>query len=159
MSINEASEHRSQELIDLISEASLKKITRIGKDGTLEEIITNDPETIYWKTQIVNSPTFARFVLELKNFENLANQAKNNMSDSRAFILSEQIKDIVQSLKYSVDSKSSESLRNEHNTQSTLIDKLNRTKIEKSFTIRDTVKKSMFAAFLGKSESNDITNS
>ena len=52
--------------------------------------------------------------------------------------------------------KSSESLRNERNTQSTLVDKLNRVKIEKSFSTNEDLKKGIFASLIGKKQTQDM---
>ena len=157
MSYEDTPERKNQDIIDLLTESAQKITHKVNEDGTISQTLINDPETIYWKTQIVNSPTFARFVLELKNFERLSRQTVNNMSGDRARVLSAQISEIVSSFRYSVDAKSSESLRNERNTQSTLIDKLNRVKIEKSFSTKEDLKKGIFASLIGKKESQDAS--
>ena len=156
MSYEDTPERKNQDIVDLLTEASQRRTEKINEDGSITQTLINDPETIYWKTQIVNSPTFARFVLELKNFERLSKQTVNNMSGDRARVLSEQILEIVSSFRYSVDAKSSESLRNERNTQSTLVDKLNRVKIEKSFSTNEDLKKGIFASLIGKKQTQDM---
>ena len=156
MSYEDTPERKNQDIVDLLTEASQRRTEKINEDGSITQTLINDPETIYWKTQIVNSPTFARFVLELKNFERLSKQTVNNMSGDRARVLSEQISEIVSSFRYSVDAKSSESLRNERNTQSTLVDKLNRVKIEKSFSTNEDLKKGIFASLIGKKQTQDM---
>lgn len=72
------------------------------------------------------------------------------MSPQRAEVMSNQIMDIVTSYKRSTDAKSSESLRDKHNTQSTLIDKINRGKIERAITLKGEAKASMMDGFMGK---------
>ena len=146
---------KNQDIVDLITEAAQVKVQKIEPDGTITETLINDPEIIYWKTHIVNSTTFARFVFELKNFERLSKQAINNMSPDRARVLSQQIAEIVSSFRSSIDAKSSESLRNEKTTQSTLVDKLNRVRIEKSFSSKEDMKKGIFASLIGKKESEN----
>lgn len=148
-------EPKQQDIVDLITESAQKIEIITHPNGTQTKVLTNDPETVYWKTQIVNSPTFARFVYELKNFERLANQAMNHMSKERGMILHEQIKEIVSAFKYSVDAKSSESMDGKMITQNTLIDKLNRVRIEKSLNIKENVKNSLFSSLMGKKESSD----
>ena len=105
MSYEDTPERKNQDIVDLLTEASQRRTEKINEDGSITQTLINDPETIYWKTQIVNSPTFARFVLELKNFERLSKQTVNNMSGDRARVLSEQILEIVSSFRYSVDAK------------------------------------------------------
>ena len=143
------------DLIDIIIEASQSVETVETEEGQTQKQLVLDPERVYWKTHIVNSPTFARFVYELKELEHLALQCKNHMSWKRAEVLKTQIMNLVASFKYSIDAKSSESLRDKNNTQSTLIDKINKNKIEKAYTIKDDAKKSIWSGLVG----NDVERS
>ena len=72
------------------------------------------------------------------------------MSKPRAKVMAQQIMAIGASFRRSIDAKSSESLRDKLNTQSTLIDKLNRTKSERAITFKGEMKRSLKDAFLGK---------
>ena len=142
MSYDQSPDQTQKDLIDLLTESAQKIIEQEGEDGKIAKVLVTDPETIYWKTQIVNSPNFSRFVFELKNFERLAKEAKNHMSKERAIVLEKQINEISIAYRYSIDAKSFETLRNRHNTQSNLIDKLNRVKIEKSILVNEKDKQS-----------------
>jgi len=149
------SEKTHNDLIDIIIEGS-QTIEEVEQaDGKMAKQLVLDPEKIYWKTHIVNSPTFARLVFELKEFEHLAIQAFNFMYRARALVFAEQITEIVKSFKYSIDAKSSESIRDVNNTQSTLIDKINRNKIEKAYTIKGDAKKSFMDGLLGREAENE----
>jgi len=77
------------------------------------------------------------------------------MYRARALVFAEQITEIVKSFKYSIDAKSSESIRDVNNTQSTLIDKINRNKIEKAYTIKGDAKKSFMDGLLGREAENE----
>ncbi len=138
------------DLIDIIIEASQNIEEIETEEGKFTKQLILDPERIYWKTHIVNSPTFARFVYELKELEHLAIQCKNHMSWKRAEVIMNQIKNLVSSFKYSIDAKSSESLRDKNNTQSTLIDKINKNKIERAYTISGDTKKSIWQGLVGR---------
>ena len=155
MSYDSSPDQTQKDLIDLITESAQRVEETPDADGKLVKVLTTDPETIYWKTQIVNSPNFARFVYELKNLEGLGKQAKNHMSFERAAILEKQIAIVVEAYKYSIDAKSSETQRDKRNTQSNLIDRLNRVKIEKSFTARGDAHKSIWQSFTGSEEKKD----
>ena len=61
-----------------------------------------------------------------------------------------QIYGIIESYKRSIDAKSSESRRDENNAQSTLIDKINRNKIEKIYSVKGEAKKSFMSGMLGR---------
>jgi len=146
------------DLIDIIIEASQNIEETETQEGTFQKQLILDPERIYWKTHIVNSPTFARFVYELKELEHLAIQCKNHMSWKRAEVLMKQIQNLVSSFKYSIDAKSSESLRDKNNTQSTLIDKINKNKIERAYTIKDSASKSIWQGLVGRDAENSEAN-
>lgn len=108
-----------------------------------------DPEKAWWKTQIVNSPTFARFAFELKELERLAEDCENNMSGPRAIKIGEQIKAIGLDYRYSIDAKSSESLRDKHNTQATLLDKMQKNRIERAYTLKGEAQKGLMRGLFG----------
>jgi hypothetical protein len=144
------SEQKHNDLVDLIIEAAQTVQNVTLDDGTQQKQLILDPETIYWKTHIVNSPTFGRLVYELKEWENLASACDNNMSPERAVIISKGIIDIARSWRYSIDAKSSESIRDRHNTQSTFIDKVNRNKVEKAYTVKGDAKKSFMDGLMGR---------
>ena len=144
------SQKQHNDLIDIIVEGSQKIEIVENEQGRLQKQLILDPETIYWKTHVVNSPTFARFVYELKTLESLALQCENHMSAKRAAVLKSQLLQMVENYKYSIDAKSSESLRDKNNNQSTLIDKINKNKIEKAFTVKGEFRKSMIDGLLGR---------
>ena len=77
----------------------------------------------------------------------------------RAKDFAHQVVDIGTSYRRSIDAKSSESQRDKINSQSTLIDKINRNKIEKVYTskIEDT-KKSFADIFLGRDKEKEFEN-
>ena len=138
------------DLIDILIDACQIPIDVKFEDGHFEKHNILDSETVWWKTHLINSPTFARFSYELKTFESLASQCENNMTSMRANVISKQILLIVANYKRSIDAKSSESLRDKHNTQSTLIDKINRGKIERAVTLKGEAKASMLDSLVGK---------
>jgi hypothetical protein len=126
-----------------------------NQDGSYSKQLMLDPEKAWWKTQIVNSPTFARFAYELKDFERLAEDCKNNMSGPRAEKIAEQIKAIGMDYRYSIDAKSSESLRDKHNTQATLLDKMQKNRIERAYTLKGEAQKSLFRGMFGGNSNED----
>ena len=144
------SQKQHNDLIDFLSDACQTIVEVDLPDGTKEKQLVTNPEIAWWKTLLVNSPTFGRFAFELKNFEGLAEQCHNNMSKPRAEVMAQQIMAIGASFRRSMDAKSSESLRDKLNTQSTLIDKLNRTKSERAITLKGELKKSVMDGMLGR---------
>lgn len=140
--------------LDLLVDACKIIDTTQDLDGRLVQTLHLDPKKAWYKTQIVNSPTFARFVFELEEFERLSEEVKFYMTQNRAAVLAAQIKGIVKGWGYSIDAKSSESLRDKHNSQATLLDKMQKNKVEKAITLKDEAKKSMLEGWLGR-ETNE----
>lgn len=144
-----------RDLIDLLTEASQKYELVEDKDGNFRKVLVPDPETSYFMTRIVDSEHFSRLVFELKNFERLGKEAKNHMSENRASILESQINELVLAYKYSIDAKSSETRRDKLNSKSCLVDKLNRVKVEKVFSMKENAKSSILASLVGNDKKND----
>ena len=78
------------------------------------------------------------------------------MSRSKAIALSEQIKELVIAYQYSIDSKSSESIRENGSAQSTLIDKIARNKIERSYQVKGEKSRSFLDAMMGRDKEDDM---
>jgi len=149
------SEKHHADLIDILIEAS-QTIEEIEQaDGTKQKQLILDPEIMWWKTGIINSPTFGRFAFELKEFERQAEECFDNMPRDRAYEMAKDILEIGKSYRRSIDAKSSESLRDKNNTQGTLIDKVIRNKIEKAYTIKGEGGKSLLAGLMGKDEERE----
>ena len=143
-------------LVDILVQSVQRLEELPQEDGTTQKSLVIDPMSMYYKTLVVWSPLLARFVYELENFGNMALQAKNFMSAQRAYAFSEQIKKLVQAYMYSLDSKSSESIRINGSSQSTLVDKIARNKIERSYNVKGEKTRSFIDAMLGKDKENDM---
>ena len=143
-------------LVDILVQSVQRLEELPQEDDTTQKSLVIDPMSMYYKTLVVASPLLARFVYELENFGNMALQAKNFMSAQRAYAFSEQIKKLVQAYMYSLDSKSSESIRINGSSQSTLVDKIARNKIERSYNVKGEKTRSFIDAMLGKDKENDM---
>ena len=137
-------------LIDLLTEAAQIVIESSDENGRAKKEIIPDTESLWMQTKMVNSPTFARYILKLRNLYDLAENAKDNMCAERAETIKAQILAQYKSHKYSIDSKSSETLRDAHNSQSSLNHILLRQHQERSITVKDLAKSGLSDAILGK---------
>ena len=146
------------DLVDIVISSSSKTVDVPQKDGsvTKEQII--DEDTLWWKTLSVSANTLGRMAFELKEWERTAFLAFNNMCRERAKQIAEEIVEVGTSYRRSIDSKSSESQRDKDNSQSTLIDKINRNKIEKVYTAKGEAKRSMLEGFLGRDREREEEN-
>jgi hypothetical protein len=85
----------------------------------------------------------------------MALQSHENMCTDRSNQMSHDILEISQSFRRAIDAKSSESLRDKNNSQSVLIDKVGRNRVEKVYTMKDQVNKSLINSFLGRDKDRD----
>lgn len=151
-------EKNLQDLIDYLSEGSKEIVDIPQPDGTVKTETRMKHEKIYWETRLVNSPTFARYVLILKLFEGLILTAKHNMSKARAEAFGKEVMIIVEAHKSHVDAKSSETLRNKDNTQPSLVDKLQKITIQKSISLRGDKEKGILASFGSSTADEEARN-
>jgi hypothetical protein len=150
-----AEDKPTNDIVDMIIEGCQAYEDVRDTHGNVTKELVMKHKKIWYKTHIVNSPTFGRYVLYREMLEDKASQCFHHMSNERAHIMANQIMDLCESYDYSIDAKSSECLRDSNNTQSTLIDKINRNKIEKQYTIKDEVSKGIMDGFLGRKVNQD----
>ena len=144
------SEPEHKDLVDVLVQ-SVQNIEEIPQaDGTSQKSLVIDPKSLYYKTLIVPSSTLARLVLEIESLRNLATQCFSFMAKERAEDFSKQILGLVKTYLYSLDSKSGESMRENGSSQGTLMDKIARNKIERSYMVKGEKRRSMIDAMLGK---------
>jgi len=148
-------EKTHQDVIDLLVDACQTVDIIQNLDGTFSKQLILDPEKAWWKTQLVNSPTFGMFAKVLRNLEGMAENAKNNMSAPRAQILAEQLIRYCLDYRYSIDAKSSETLRDKHNTQPCLVDKMQRSSVPHAFNPDEELKQSLFDGWTGGNKKED----
>jgi hypothetical protein len=148
-------EPKYNDLIDIMIQASQKTVKVEQKDGGIVTEQMLDEDIIWCKTGSVASNTFARCIYELKEFERTAELCFTNMCKERAEDLSNLIEKMSISYRRSIDAKSSESLRDKQNSQSTLIDKINKNKVERVYTMKDKMKSSVFDSIIGRDAEKD----
>ena len=146
------------DLIDIIIQAAKKTVDVEQLDGSKAKETIIDEEIVWWKTGSVNSNTFSRFAFELKEFERMSIEAFTRMSPDRARIFAHQVINIGTSYRRSIDAKSSENMKDKNNSQSTLIDKINRNKIEKVYTQKGEMKKTVWDGIMGREAQRDTEN-
>ena len=150
------SEPEHKDLVDVLVQ-SVQNIEEIPQaDGTSQKSLVIHPKSLYYKTLIVPSSTLARLVLEIESLRNLATQCFSFMAKERAEDFSKQILGLVKTYLYSLDSKSGESMRENGSSQGTLMDKIARNKIERSYMVKGEKRRSMIDAMLGKDKETDM---
>lgn len=144
-----------QDVMDLLVDACQTVDIIDNRDGTFSKQLILDPEKAWWKTHLVNSPFFGMFAKVLRNLEGMAHDAKNHMTATRAIILEEQMITYCLDYRYSIDAKSSETIRDKHNTQPALIDKMQRSQVPHAFNPNDEMKNSLFSGWTGGNKNRD----
>ena len=117
----------------------------------LERVI--DERKAWWQTHHIGTNALGRFALERENLGNLFKNAAYHMTAYRAEALQKQGLMLCQSYDYSIDAKSSECLRDQNNTQLTLLAMLSKAKTERQFTMKGEIEKSIWDGLVGKKAS------
>jgi len=148
-------ERKVTDIIDLIVEGSQTIQNLPDEKGIEHPQLVLDPETIYWKTGSVDSNRFAQFVFELKDFEGMADRCYMNMSEERAEGMAAVIREKVRSYRYSIDSKSSETMRDVNNSRQNLLGLISRNKVERTYNLKGGAQRSLADGILGRNVEND----
>jgi hypothetical protein len=138
------------DLISLLLEAANEIVERKDENGQFQQVVIPDSESIWMQTKMVNSPTFARYVLKLRDLYDLGMAAGDYMCAERATVIQKQVIGKYKSHKYSIDAKSSETLRDKHNSQSSLNHIILRQHQERSVTVKGEAGKSMMDGIMGR---------
>lgn len=147
-------ERMHEDVIDFMIEGAKKKQEVVGPDGKTEIQMVIDAKRIWLKTHNINSDHFGRFIFVLEELLNKAQDAFNHMPFERANTLANQILRRVDSYNYSIDAKSSETVRDKNNNQSNVLHILTHKTIEKKYNIKGEGKKTLVDGMLGREGSN-----
>jgi len=146
-------------------EQNQKDITSIMKDGMIIGVPTKGPDgqsvtefrinskSAWWKTHNINHHAFGLAAEAVEYLAAIGHDAQYNMSGPRAAIMSAQIEELVDGvLKLSIDAKSSESMRDGKNAQTSVIDKYLKNKQERVIDLKGEMAKSGLAGIFGSKE-------
>jgi hypothetical protein len=152
-------QERLNDLVDIAIQSSSKTIKIKNPDGTITYDQVIDDDTMWTKTLSVYSDKFSRFILMLKEWERMGSRAIYNMSLERARQFKEETEAIGISYRRAVDAKSSESKRDNTNSQSTYLDKIARNKVERVYSTKgEKVRGGIMDAILGRDKEKDMEN-
>lgn len=136
--------------VDIVFQSVQKTKEVTDDDGKTQYIQVMDDLALWCKTLSVASNKLSQVIYEMMEFMRVGLSAEKYMSKERAKVWRETTLGMVESIKKSLDSKSSESIRNKDNSQGTLIDKINKNSVEKIYTMKDPTKKGIFDSILHK---------
>lgn len=136
--------------VDIVFQSVQKTKEITNDEGKKEYVQVMDDLALWCKTLSVASNKLSQVIYEMMEFMRVGLSAENYMSKERAKVWRETTLGIVESIKKTLDSKSSESIRNKDNSQGTLIDKINKNSVEKIYTMKDKGKSGIFDSILHK---------
>lgn len=139
-----------KDITTLIKDGILRVVTRQGKDGKMELTYEVNNKSAWWKTHSINYSGFGLMGEYLEDFESIAEFVFYRMSKPMADVLSKQILRQADTMRYSIDAKSSETMRDSRNAQTSLIDKYLANKQERVLDIKGELKRSMMDMISGK---------
>jgi|TARA_R110002126_G_scaffold1880_1_gene11188 hypothetical protein len=148
--IQEGDNASSNDMTDLVLQSvhTAKQVT--DDDGKISIIQYLDNMSLWCKTLSVASNTLSQVIFELMEWIRNGGAAKTNMCVERANEWETVVMAVSESVRKTLDSKSSESMVNKDNKQSTLLDKVNRSSSEKIFTMKENAKGSLWDSIMGK---------
>ena len=136
--------------VDIVFQSVQKSIVTEDDEGNEVRSTVMDDLALWCKTLTVSSNKLGQLIFDAMEFVRNGLNARNNMSAERAKLWEVETAEIFESVKKALDSKSSESIRDHDNSQSTLIDKINRNSIEKIYTLKNVAKQSLWSSIMGK---------
>lgn len=143
------------DLVDIIVEAAQYMREVILADGTVQVQPDIDSEIVWMKTQIVANPRFGNYIKELKDFQALAVLSETSMSKPRSDQFKKEIALEVISHLRAIDATSSISRLDKNNTQPTLVDKINSSKVPRYYNLKDEAKKGIIEGLFGGNKNKD----
>lgn len=141
--------------IDLITDACYDLVPVLTEDGktVLKEVMNR--KKVYYKTQLVGYTGFPYYVKLIEILDSMADACKWHMSGPKAKVLSEQIKRNVEVFKLTIDAESSKTMRDDKNSQSSLIHIVSSNKVERHYTMDEELKKSLWGSLFGGDQAKD----
>ncbi len=148
--IQEGGTSDHNDTVDIVFQSVQKTSYVVNEEGNTVSTQVMDDLALWFKTLTVSSNKLGQLAFEMMEFLRNGACARTNMCIERSTQWENECAEVFESVKKSLDAKSSESIRNHDNSQSTLIDKINRNSVEKIYTMKDIAKKSLWSSILGK---------
>ena len=147
---------RHSDLVEVAMQAATQREVVRQPDDSVEVAEYVDSDILWWWSHAVNSTHFGRMALLLTEWERMADEAHARMPTERANLLAGQIKAIGKTYRRSIDAKSSESRRDDRNSQATFFDRVARRRTEHVYTAQDRQSAGLRGAFMGRRQEMDM---
>lgn len=147
-------ENNRNDVFDFVVDTMKDIVEKTNDDGTLSRTAEFNPDIAWAKGHMINQP-FGRQILRLFQWEHLGPQCYNHMSLERAREMAEGIKMIGIDYRRSIDAKSSETYKDPHNTQDSLMHLLSKNKIVRQYDVKGDVQRTMLDGILHRDSQKD----
>lgn len=143
-------ENNRRDVTSLLKDGLAEIVTVKGKDGKPQQILQIKNRAAWYKTHNINSDQFGMMAQYLEDFASYAKIVKHHMSKAMSDVLSSQINEEADIIRLSIDAKSSETMRNKRNAQTSLIDKYLENKQERVIDVKGELKRTLGDMIMGK---------
>lgn len=147
-------EQNRADLFDFLVDGMKEVVERQNDDGSVTSSAEFNPEIAYFKGHMINQP-FGSFVKRQIQFENMAEECFNFMSYDRAVDFAKSIKRLAKPYRRSIDAKSSETYKDAHNTQDSLVHVVSKNKVVRQYDVTGQNKQSFVDGFLHRDKEKD----
>lgn len=147
-------EQNRNDFFDFLVDTMKETVQKKNENGELYDDAVFNPEIAYWKGHMINQP-FGGFVKKQIQFENFAEECFNFMSYDRAVDFSNGIRRIAKPYRRSIDGKSSETYKDPHNTQDSLLHLTSKNKIVRQYDVTGERNQSFVDGILHRDKEKD----
>lgn len=148
--ITEGGTSDHNDTVDIVFQSVQKTVEDFDENDKKIYRQVMDDLALWCKTLSVASNKLSQVIYEMMEFLRVGLSAKRYMSKERADVWREDTLAKIESIKKSLDSKSSESVVDKNSKQGTLIDKINKNSVEKIITMKGNEGRSIWDSILHK---------
>jgi len=145
-----------QDTLGLLSLGSQVRIDDEGEDGTIQSKVEMDPKINFWQTRMVNSPYLGYAAVAFERLEQKAKECRNNMTIRRALITERLLMSYYKHYIYGIVSKSSETVRDKHNNQDSLVHVLRKQTVHREFDAKGKKERALLSGWLGGKDPEEV---
>lgn len=138
-----------RDVVDILTHSAHERL-EYEEAGETKSKLEMDPELLFWGTRMVNTNKLGEAVVAFKRLEEKAEECKNFMTSKRAEIAEKYLRSMFKQYKYGVVSKSSETVRDKHNNQASMMHLLRKQSVEHEFNSKDEAGRKLLSSWLGK---------
>ena len=158
MPIIPENEKTIMDMVDAVIESWKIEVSYKDAEGKTRTERRIDERRAWWQMHHIGTNALGSFAKERENLGNLFKSAKYHMTSYRSDALQTQGLMLCEAYDHSIDAKSSECMRDQNNTNQTLLSMMAKAKTERQFTVKDELKASVWDGIRGKVAKDSANN-